>query len=138
MAFPDHHLSSCRAGMMELDGDPAKIQAKHPQGNNLCVRGEQCRAVAGESRAAVGSCFSRSDIPAGMQRNLAKSTGEPGLSLPPARPLSQLCDGSLKALIKALNPPPSLRPGGNKGRWKGLELAPAAGERARLCPPCSG
>lgn len=44
---------------------------------------------------------------------------------------SQLCDGSLKALIKALNPPPSLRPGGNKGRWKGLE-------RARLCPPCFG
>lgn len=63
---------------------------------------------------------------------------EPGLSLPPARPLSQLCDGSLKALIKALNPPLSLRPGGNKGRWKGLERAPAAGERSRLCPPCSG
>lgn len=74
-AFPDHDLSSCRAGMMELERDPAKIQAKHPQGNNLFVHGEQCRAVAGESRAALGSCFSRSDIPAGMERNLAQSAG---------------------------------------------------------------
>lgn len=131
LAGDGHGLGSCRAGMMELERDPAKIRAKHPQGNNLFVLREQCRAAARESRARLGSCF----IPAGMEREPRSEDVEPGLSLPPA---PQLCDGSLKALIKALNPPLSLRPGGNKGRWKGLERAPAAGERARLCPPCSG
>lgn len=142
LAGDGHDLASCRAGMMELDRDPAKIQAKHPQGNNLFVRREQCRAVARQSRAPLGSCSSRSCIPRGMRRQRWRGTALRGRgaraaasALPAA---SQLCDGSLKALIKALNPPPSLRPGGNKGRWKGLERAPAAGERAGLCPPCSG
>lgn len=68
LAGDGHDLASCRAGMIELDRDPAKIQAKHPQGNNLFVRREQCRAVASESRAPVGSCSSRSCIPRGMRR----------------------------------------------------------------------
>lgn len=75
-------MGSCRAGMLELNGDAAKIQAEYPQGNNLFVHREQCRA--GGSRAALGSGSSRSDIPAGMERDGAKRTG---LSLPPARPL---------------------------------------------------
>lgn len=83
LAGDDHDLGSCRAGMMELERDPAKIRAKHPQGNNLFVRQERCRAADRESRAPLGSCF----IPAGMEREPRSEDVEPGLSLPPARPL---------------------------------------------------
>lgn len=76
LAGDGHDLGSCRAGMMELKRDSAKIRAKHPQGNNLFVQREQCRAP-------LGSCF----FPAGMEREPRSEDVEPRLSLPPARPL---------------------------------------------------
>ncbi|KAF4792974.1 adhesion G protein-coupled receptor B2 [Turdus rufiventris] len=89
--------------MMELDGDPAKIQAKkHPQGNNLFVRREQCRAVARESRSPAGSCFSRSDIPAGMMERDGKCH-----RMTAAGPLLLAVISSVLWLTRGFDPAPS-------------------------------
>lgn len=130
LAFPGWRLS--RSGLLPCRDDGAGPGSSQNPGKTSSgkqpVRAWGAVPCRGQAETSPGRIllfperFSSRDGEAPLPED-----AEPGLSLPPARPLPQLCDGSLKALIKALNPPPSPRPGGNKGRWKGLERASVPG-----------
>lgn len=129
------------AGRMKLDQIRAKIpiRAKHLQGNNLFVRCERgWHGGAGMEWCLLLLCHGRRQWdteprlrPAGYQHP-AGCDGSNGDGLQMGSlgcrfrsVTSQLCDGSLKALIK--NPPPSSHPSGEQ-RLEG-------GRGGRACQP---